>query len=263
MQIGWFSTGRDEEARKLLESVLVERQRGLSLDIAFVFCNRERGESPVTDSFLDYAKSQGLKTITRSSMKFMPELRLLRRELWREEYHKEVWKLIKDYEVEFSFLAGYMLIVGRSLIEHHRMLNLHPAVPGGPKGSWQEVMWELIKKRAHYAGAQIHLVTAELDEGPAVTFCQFSLKTPEFEPLWRRFEEDLLTMSLEEIKETYKEDYPLFRKIREEEFIREIPLIIMTLKRLSEKGLNLEEIKKGGIDLSEEVERYINITKRV
>lgn len=254
MLIGWFSTGRDEEARRLLEEVLKERKRGLKVDIAFVFCNRKRGESPFTDRFLDYAELQGLKTITLSSKEFMPELRLRDREMWREEYHKEVWRLIKAHNVEFSFLAGYMLIVGRSLIENHRMLNLHPAIPGGPKGSWQDVIWELIRTRAPYAGAQIHLVTPELDEGPAVTFCKFSIKTPEYEPLWRRLEEDILCKSFEEIQSRYKEEYPLFKKIREEEFLREIPLILMTLKILSEKGFH---IKEGGIDLSGEVNGYL------
>ncbi len=254
MLIGWFSTGRDEEARRLLEEVLRERKRGLKIDIAFVFCNRKRGESSFTDRFLDYAELQGLKTITFSSKEFMPELRTSNRELWREEYHKEVWKLIKDYNVEFSFLAGYMLIAGRALIEHYRMLNLHPAIPGGPKGSWQEVMWELIRTGAYYAGAQIHLVTPELDEGPAVTYCKFSIKTPEYEPLWQRLEEDLSIMSFGELQRRYREEYPLFKKIREEEFLREIPLIIMTLKMLSEKGFHIE---KGGIDLSEEVNRYL------
>ncbi|MCX7792908.1 MAG: formyltransferase family protein [Thermodesulfovibrionales bacterium] len=257
MQIGWFSTGRDEEARRLLQVVLRERERGLRIDIAFLFCNRERGESPITDRFLDYAESQGLKTITFSSKKFLPDMRLRDRELWREEYHNEVWKLIRDYRVEFSFLAGYMLIAGKSLTEKHRMLNLHPAIPGGPKGSWQEVVWELIRTRAYYAGAQIHLVTPELDEGPAVTYCRFSLRRPDFELLWNKLEADLMNMSLMDIKKIYGEEYPLFKRIREEEFLREIPLIIITLKRFSERGFNLEEIKAGGIDLSEEIERFI------
>lgn len=257
MLIGWFSTGRDEEARLLLEEVLKERLRGLKLDIAFVFCNRQRGESPVTDRFLDYAEEKGLRIITLSSKNFMPYLRHSNRELWREEYHKEVWNLIKDYKVEFSFLAGYMLIVGRTLTELHRMLNLHPAIPGGPKGSWQEVMWELIRTRVDYAGAQIHLVTPELDEGPPVSYCKFSIKTSEFNPLWRRLEEDLSIMSLEDIKKLYGEEYPLFKKIRQEEFLREIPLILITLKRLSEGSISLNGIKEGGTDLSEEVDTYV------
>jgi phosphoribosylglycinamide formyltransferase-1 len=254
MRIGWFSTGRDEEARRLLEVVLFERMKGLKVDIAFVFCNREYGESPVTDQFLDFVKNNGLKLLTLCSRNFMPDLRTRDKETWREEYHRAVWNIIREYKVEFSFLAGYMLIVGRSLIEVHKMLNLHPAIPGGPKGSWQEVIWELIRTEAGYAGAQIHLVTPELDEGPPVSFCKFSIKTPDFEPLWRSLREELKERSLDEIRKATPEGHPLFKKIREEEFKREIPLILLTLKKVSLEGL---KFLKGGIDLSDEVNEYI------
>jgi len=254
MRIGWFSTGRDEEARRLLEVVLFERMKGLKVDIAFVFCNREYGESPVTDQFLEFVKAHGLKLLLLSSRNFMPDLRTRDIEAWREEYHRAVWNIIREYKVEFSFLAGYMLIVGRSLIEAHKMLNLHPAIPGGPKGSWQEVIWELISTEADYAGAQIHLVTPELDEGPPVSFCKFSIKTPEFEPLWKALRNDLKEKTLDEIRKTFPEDYPLFKKIRDEEFKREIPLILLTLKKISLEGL---KFLKGGIDLSDEVNEYI------
>lgn len=258
MQIGWFSTGRDEEAKRLLEETLRAIEGGLKIHIAFVFCNREYGESPVTDDFLNFAQAKGIKTITFSSRYFKPELRKASLEIWREEYHRHVWDLISKYNVEFSFLAGYMLIVGKTLIEAHRMLNLHPAVPGGPKGSWQDVIWELIRTEADYAGAQIHLVTPELDEGPAITFCKFSIKTPEFEPLWKVLREDLKERSLEELRKANPQDYPLFKKIRQEEFKREIPLILLTLKKISLEGLRLI---KGGFDLSDDVNDYLRATQ--
>jgi phosphoribosylglycinamide formyltransferase-1 len=75
MRIGWFSTGRDEEARRLLEVVLFERMKGLKVDIAFVFCNREYGESPVTDQFLDFVKNNGLKLLTLCITKFYARLK--------------------------------------------------------------------------------------------------------------------------------------------------------------------------------------------
>lgn len=255
IQIGWFSTGRDEEARKLLDEAIKKREF-LGINIAFLFCNREYGEFAITDSFLEYAHSIGLKIITLSSRKFMPELRKTNREEWREKYHKAVWdkisNYVSEYKVEFSFLAGYMLIVGESLIEKHLMLNLHPALPGGPKGSWQDVIWELIEKRASFTGAQIHIVTSELDAGPAVSFCKFSLKTPEYNILWNKLEKDLEEMTLYQIKSRYSEDYPLFKKIRENEFKREIPLILFTLKKITQEGLSIRNI-----DLSNEVDEYI------
>jgi phosphoribosylglycinamide formyltransferase-1 len=46
------------------------------------------------------------------------------------------------------------------------MINLHPAAPGGPTGTWQEVIWQLIEGRAVETGVMMHLVTPELDRGP-------------------------------------------------------------------------------------------------
>ena len=66
--MGWFSSGRDKAARDLLTVA----QRSIALgeirdDIAFVFCNREPGESKESDSFLRLVKSYGLPLICFSS----------------------------------------------------------------------------------------------------------------------------------------------------------------------------------------------------
>ncbi|GAI36183.1 unnamed protein product, partial [marine sediment metagenome] len=52
-QLGWFSTGRDKAARDLLQAVNSSIRLGeIKAKIAFVFCNREPGESPESDLFL-------------------------------------------------------------------------------------------------------------------------------------------------------------------------------------------------------------------
>jgi folate-dependent phosphoribosylglycinamide formyltransferase PurN len=51
------------------------------------------------------------------------------------------------------------------------MINLHPALPGDPTGSWQDVIWALIKDKAAIARAMMHLITPELDRGPVISHC--------------------------------------------------------------------------------------------
>lgn len=272
VRIGWFSTGRDAAARNLLQVTVEGIASGeLPLTIAFVFCNREEGEAPESDLFIRQVQSYGLPLVSFSSARFQPELR--RRGLagdaaalsrWREEYHAAVLERIAPYPVSFSFLAGYMLIVGATMCQQHTMLNLHPALPGGPKGTWQEVVWQLIRDRAKEAGAMIHLVTPELDAGPPVSYCRFSLETPLFAPLWAQVEEELRSRSLAEVQATEGEQNPLFQAIRREEFIRELPLIWLTLQKLGSGEITLtggRVFVRGeascGIDLSEEVERLL------
>jgi phosphoribosylglycinamide formyltransferase-1 len=272
LSIGWFSTGRDEAARRLLQIVVEGVRSGLlPLEIAFVFVNREKGESPESDIFLDQVAGYGLPLVAFSSKDFQPQLRLrgLRGdtealETWRRMYHAEVFRLISPFHVAFSFLAGYMLIVSADMCNRLKMLNLHPALPGGPKGTWQEVIWQLIRQRATEAGAMVHLVIPELDAGPPVAYCRFSLTGQEFLPLWRELDGKLAERTLEQIERDEGEDNPLFRLIRRYEFARELPLIINTLEKI---GRGTIEIKNGnvfinghpcpGADLSAEVDAML------
>ncbi len=267
MKIGWFTTGRDEEAKKLLEVALRNiRNRVLDIDIQFVFMNREKGESIESDRFIEYAQKESLRVINLSSKNFKPDLREKDLLKWRDEYHDAVWSLISPYSVELSLLAGYMLIVGKALIKRHTMLNLHPAIPGGPKGTWQDVIWSHIKNNDDYAGAQIHIVTEILDEGPPITFCKFNIKSEGYMPLWARYRKDREIYTHDEIKKISGEDYPLFRMIRHDEFRREIPLIIKTLILLSQRRIIIKDgipydkegdQIKGGIDISDEIDNSI------
>ena len=88
----------------------------------------------------------------------------------------------KKYRFDWIFLAGYMWIASPVLIQ---MLQDHQsspcAPPGGPKGTWQEVIWETLRRRLPEAGAQIHVVTEALDEGPPLTYVTFPLDTSEWE----------------------------------------------------------------------------------
>ncbi|MCX7642999.1 MAG: formyltransferase family protein [Armatimonadetes bacterium] len=275
-KIGWFSTGRDEAALWLLDETLKAISSGfLPIEIAFVFCNRERGDSPQSDAFLDYAVKVGLPLVVLSSRRFLPELWLkgksgdegAMRE-WRKRYHEEVANKLAPFlsQVPFSLLAGYMLIVSDEFCDAYTLLNLHPALPGGPKGAWQDVMWELIRRRAELAGAQIHIVTPDLDSGPPVTYCRVPIRTPDMLPLWEAMERKLKSQTLESIIATEGEREPLFAQIRSRQLAREVPLIHLTLKCFADGRLSLHgkmvcwegKPKVGGVDLTEEVEAFLS-----
>ena len=75
-KIGWFSTGRDEAARTLLTTAYNAIQDGtIPGEIAFVFCNRERGEGAESDRFMDLVHEYGLRLVCFSCRTFRPEMR--------------------------------------------------------------------------------------------------------------------------------------------------------------------------------------------
>ncbi|OGP53301.1 MAG: hypothetical protein A2Y65_04955 [Deltaproteobacteria bacterium RBG_13_52_11] len=250
-QFGWFSTGRDLAARQLLQAAWGKMKEGfIPGEITFVFCDRERGETEQSDLFLDLTEELGLKTITFSSRRFRPELRQADRDQWRTEYHQGVMEKIASYKNALFVLAGYMLIVSPEMCQRYPLINLHPALPGGPTGAWEEVIEELIRQRADFTGAMMHLVSPELDRGAVVSYYSFPIQSGAFAPLW---EEDPVKRG------------PLFWLIRQEGVRREIPLICLTLKALAEGRIRIkdgrvvdskgEELK--GLSLTQEVEEYL------
>lgn len=259
-KIGWFSTGRDKAARDLLKTVYREIKKGnISAQISFVFSNREMGESEESDKFFALVKRYGFPLVTFSSAKFKPDLRkenipapMKSGELWREEYHHQVIELLNIYSVDLIVLAGYMLIVSRELCEKYKLINLHPAKPGVPKGTWQEVIWQLLKNHDKESGVMMHLVTPELDAGPAISYCIYPIIGRKFDRLWKQLEEKLpprlrrgKTENLEQIIKKEGENEPLFKKIRAEGLKREFPLIVYTIRsfalgtQLPPNGFNL------------------------
>jgi len=235
-QLGWFSTGRDKAARDLLKTVNSSIKQGeLEAEIIFVFCNREPGESKESDLFLKLVENYHIPLICFSYQKFKAgevapnasqEAAL---PLWRFDYDRQVMNRLQGFHPNLCVLAGYMLIVGEEMCQRYNMINLHPAAPGGPKGTWQEVIWQLIGSKAQGTGVMMHLVTPELDKGPPVTYCTFPIRGKPFDEYW----EEVEGHPLEKIKKQGENNH-LFKLIRKYGLAREFPLIISTLKAFSQ-----------------------------
>ncbi|MGB9886180.1 MAG: formyltransferase family protein [Moorellales bacterium] len=251
LDLGWFSTGRDRAAQDLLETVAGEIAAGrLACRLRFVFSNRAPGESPASDSFHGLVRRLGLPLITLSSRSFAPELweqgrrDPQARRLWRLAYDREVNRLIAPFACPVVVLAGYMLVLGEELCRQHHFLNLHPALPGGPVGTWQEVIWETLFARMEEAGAMMHLVTPELDRGPAVSYFSFSLRGPGWDELWVEWEADK-ERTLARLEACGRGATPgpeerLFWAVREQQTRREVPLLVLTLDLLARGEVRLE-----------------------
>jgi len=245
-KLGWFSTGRDKAARDLLEAVQSSIQMGeIKAEIAFVFCNREPGESEESDLFLRLVEDYHIPLVYFSCQKFKARKGVPTTSKtstlppWRLDYDREVMARLQDFHPDLCVLAGYMLIVGKEMCRRYNMINLHPAAPRGPAGTWQEVIWQLIDTDARETGVMMHLVTPELDKGPPVTYCVFPIRGKPFDKYW----EEIQRHPIEEIKKQ-GENNPLFKLIRKYGLAREFPLIIATLKAFSQGKVKIAAGKK-------------------
>lgn len=268
LRLGWFSTARGPTSRKLLAAVHDEIAAGrLAARIVVVFCNREPGEDPQTDLFLEQVRGYGLPLVCLSSRRYRRERGLPPARAgeplppWRHDFDREVMRLLEPYPFDLGVLAGYMLIVSEGMCRRYHLLNLHPAPPGGPKGTWQEVIWQLIAARAERSGAMMHLATPEVDEGPVVTYCTYPIRGGPFDRLWRKME----GRDLEEVRAREGEANPLFAEIRRHGVARELPLIVETLRAFADGRVRI--VDKGvvdaagrpipGYDLTAEIERAV------
>ncbi len=230
LRIGWFSTGRGEGSRGLLNFVQKRlAETGTDAELSFVFSNRERGEADGSDEFFKLVDGYGIPLVTHSSSAFRKTISG-RFADHREEFDQQVMDKLADMDADICVLAGYMLIVGGKMCRRYPLLNLHPALPDGPIGTWQEVVWELIETRATKTGAMVHLATEEVDRGPVVSYVTVPITGPGFEQHWQ----SLKGRDLAEIKETEGEDHPLFRAIRSEQYEREPYLLFETLRAVSQ-----------------------------
>jgi folate-dependent phosphoribosylglycinamide formyltransferase PurN len=236
-RIGWFSTGRDPAARDLLTAAHdAMRSGGVNAQIDFVFLSRAPGESRESDRFIELVKSYGLPLVCFSYQQFKSgrsDAGCQGFPSWRLQYDREVMARLEAFRPDLCVLAGYMLIVGPEMCGAYKMINLHPAAPGGPTGTWQEVIRQLIENRASETGVMMHLVTPELDRGPVVTFCTFPLRGKLFDGYWK-------TAGSPGKDPEGSAQKDLFCLIREEGFKREFPLIIRTIKSFSEGRVRVE-----------------------
>lgn len=263
LRIGWFSTGRGAGSLGLLRFVKDRLEAtGIDAGIDFVFSNREPGESEGSDEFFQLVESYGLPLITHSSNRFR-QSRGGRVKDHRDEFDRQVMGLFARRQPDICVLAGYMLIVGEVMCRTYPLLNLHPALPDGPIGTWQEVVWRLIEERANYTGTMIHLATEEVDRGPVVSYVRVPITGDAFDRYWSVLD----GLSLEQIKGSEGEQYPLFQLIRQVQYRREPYLIFETIRQLSlgtlavrggqvlnADGNPLSESAPNGICLDREIE---------
>jgi folate-dependent phosphoribosylglycinamide formyltransferase PurN len=272
LRLGWFTTGRGPGSRGLLATVHDEIAAGrLDAEIVAVFCNREPGQDPQTNQLFKQVRGYGLPVVYLSTLRFrrerdesparageaLPE--------WRHDFDREVIRLLESYPFDLGVLAGYMLIATDVLCRRFDLLNLHPAAPDGPPGTWQGVIWWLMEQAADHSGVRMHLATTDLDMGPPVTYCTYPIRGPALEQVWGEVERrGVATVRAEDGDEN-----ALFQEIRRQGVARELPLVVETLRAFAEGRVRVRDKRVldahgetiAGQDLTDEIERIVARTK--
>jgi phosphoribosylglycinamide formyltransferase-1 len=147
--LGVLISGRGSNLKAIIDAI----QRGeLDARIAVVISNRT--EAPG----LDHAIAAGIETLVLNHKAYAS----------REDYDRALVVELKTRGVTLVCLAGFMRMLSPVFVEAfpNRILNIHPSLlPAFPGGDAQRQAWE---HGVGITGATVHLVTAELDNGPII-----------------------------------------------------------------------------------------------
>lgn len=86
----------------------------------------------------------------------------------KEAYEQKLLTILQQYRVDFIILAGYLRVVGPTILNHydHRIVNLHPAwLPEYPGLHSIERAYHDHRKQT---GVTVHYIDAGLDSGPII-----------------------------------------------------------------------------------------------
>lgn len=93
---------------------------------------------------------------------------LAKKYLNKEEYEKEILEVLKAEEINLVVLAGYMRIIGNTLLKGFKgkIINIHPSLLPNFKG--KDAIGQAIEARVKETGVTVHYVNEELDSGEII-----------------------------------------------------------------------------------------------
>ncbi|MEH7114909.1 phosphoribosylglycinamide formyltransferase [Neobacillus niacini] len=86
----------------------------------------------------------------------------------KEAYEKVIIEKLLNYGVEFIALAGYMRLLGPTLLSEYsgRIVNIHPSLL--PAFPGKDAIGQALASKAKWTGVTIHYVDEGMDTGPVI-----------------------------------------------------------------------------------------------
>jgi phosphoribosylglycinamide formyltransferase-1 len=84
----------------------------------------------------------------------------------REEFDQQIVHTLRQYDVDWVIMAGWMRLVTKVLIDafSHKIINIHPSLLPSFKGS--RAVEQALATGVKITGCTVHLVSLEMDSGP-------------------------------------------------------------------------------------------------
>lgn len=148
-KIAVFASGNGSNFQAIINSI----ERGeLQAEIMYVVCDKKEAYA------IERAKQHNISTFVFDAKEY-PN---------KAAFEREIVHLLQEVGVEWIALAGYMRLIGETLLEAYegRIINLHPSLL--PSFPGKDAIGQAFRKGVKITGATIHYVDAGMDTGPII-----------------------------------------------------------------------------------------------
>ena len=132
------------------DAIMNNSERGF--DVVMLICDKPKAH------VIGKAARYGVETVILEQGTFPSKV----------DYEKEILGKLKRANIEWIVLAGYMRIVGETLLEAYsgRIVNVHPSLL--PSFPGKDAVGQALDKGVKVSGVTIHLVDEGVDTGPII-----------------------------------------------------------------------------------------------
>ena len=149
-KIAVFASGNGSNLQALINAI---KEGFLQAEIAVLVCDRQGAFA------IERAKATAIPTFVFSPKDYID----------KKAYEAEILAHLKNSQIDFIILAGYMRLVGSTLLQayENRIINIHPALL--PSFPGLLVQQKAIDWGVRYSGATVHFVIPDVDMGPIIS----------------------------------------------------------------------------------------------
>ncbi len=141
-----FASGAGSNFQAIMEN------NDLLCEVALLVCDKPGA------SVLEKAKKFGVPTLVFDSKEYAS----------KSDYEKELVRRLQQADISWIFLAGYMRIVGPTLLHAYknRIINIHPSML--PEFPGKDAIGQAFKAGVSTTGVTVHYIDEGIDTGPII-----------------------------------------------------------------------------------------------
>jgi phosphoribosylglycinamide formyltransferase-1 len=147
--LGILISGRGSNMEAIIQAALSKQ---IDATVNVVISNKKNALG------IDSAKSYGIKTFILEKKDYSS----------KKDYEEEISRILKDHSVDLVCLAGYMTLVGETLLAsfNNKIINIHPSLLPAFKGL--NAQKQALDYGVSYAGCSVHYVDQSMDGGALI-----------------------------------------------------------------------------------------------